>query len=98
MKLHRQETQWTIDAQHLHIRGRLIIPHQRVALIVLFRPQLGDEPLDMSVERFLASLGFKQRGKLNPLGIESGLYGKRDPPLWGRYRSTYIKALVPLQH
>ena len=37
---------------------------------VPFRPQL--EPLD-DVGRFLASLRFEQRGKLDQLGIEIGL-------------------------
>jgi hypothetical protein len=56
-KLHRQGTQWIVNAQHLHRRDHLAFPHQRVALIILFCLQLGDEPLDMPVERFLSSLG-----------------------------------------
>jgi hypothetical protein len=38
---------------------------------VQYRPQL--EPLD-NIERFLASLRFKQRGKLDQLGIEIGSF------------------------
>jgi hypothetical protein len=38
---------------------------------VLFRPQ---KSLDMPIERFLASLRFEQRGKLDQLGIEIGSF------------------------
>jgi hypothetical protein len=37
---------------------------------VRFRPQIENEPLDVPVERFLASLRFRQWGKLNQRGIE----------------------------
>jgi hypothetical protein len=41
---------------------------------VRFRPQIETEPFDVSVERFLASLRFQQRGKLDQLGIEIGSF------------------------
>ena len=37
-----------------------------------FRPQIKIQPLDMPAERFLATLRFQQRGKLDQLGIETG--------------------------
>jgi len=37
---------------------------------VLFRPKIKNEPLDIPVERFLASLRLQQRGKLDDLGFE----------------------------
>ena len=45
----------------------LILKHQ---VRVLFRPLLENELLDMAVEKFLVLLRFKQRGKLDQLGIE----------------------------
>ncbi len=44
----------------------------RLRVRVSFRPLLENELLDMPVERFLASLRFEQRGKLDQLGIEIG--------------------------
>ena len=38
---------------------------------VQYRPQ---KSLDMTIERFLASLHFEQRGKLDHLGIEIGSF------------------------
>jgi hypothetical protein len=38
---------------------------------VQYRPQ---KSLDMQIERFLASLRFEQRGKLDQLGIEIGSF------------------------
>ena len=35
----------------------------------------GDDPLDMPIERFLASVNFEHRSKLKELGIELGSLG-----------------------
>ena len=47
------------------------LTQKRSQVRVLFRPQL--EPLD-DIGRFLASLRFEQRGKLDQLGIEIGSF------------------------
>jgi hypothetical protein len=46
------------------------LTQKRSQVRVLFRPQIENELLDVPVERFLASLRFQQRGKLDQLGVE----------------------------
>ena len=46
-------------------------------LRMLTRPLRRLEPLDVPVERFLASVRFEQRGKLDQLGIEIGSLDKK---------------------
>jgi hypothetical protein len=51
--------------------GKAVRPHASGFKFerVQYRPQ---KSLDMPIERFLASLRFEQRGKLDQLGIEIG--------------------------